>query len=101
MFVDPTADSQKHKAVIETPIVRMTVNAVSSFEEASQVAKQAVDEGVDLVELCGGFGYAGAKTVHDAVGDKIPVGTIVHQEKNTPQLAEFIDKVNKVLEKNS
>jgi hypothetical protein len=101
MFVDPTADSNSHRAVIETPIVRMTINGVSSFEEAIKLAEQAVIEGADLIELCGGFGYAGAKSVHDAVGGRVPVGMIVHQEGNSPQLAEYGVKVSKVLAEHS
>ena len=98
MFVHPSADSTKHRAVIETSVVKMTVVGVSSTEEGVKIAKQFMQEGVGVVELCGGFGYDGAKKVYDAVGDKIPVGMVVHQEANASTLAEFTSQVAKLTE---
>ena len=91
MFCDPTADSTKHRAEIETPECKLTAIGVSNPDEAAQIAKQMVDEaGVALIEVCGAFGYEGAKKVSDAVGDRVPVGMIVHQVWNAKALAKLL-----------
>ena len=65
MFVNPTVDSAKHRAVIDTPTSQIFVIGVASVEEGGKTAKQFVQEGIGLIELCGGFGYAGAKKISD------------------------------------
>ncbi|MBW2369355.1 MAG: hypothetical protein JRH15_15910 [Deltaproteobacteria bacterium] len=93
MFTDETADSSTHRAVIDTPNVSITAIGVSSTEEAAKIAKEHVEEkGFHLIELCGASGYAGGKAVHDAVGKKVPVGIIVHQFDNSPNICKLLEK---------
>lgn len=93
MFTDETADPKKHKAVIDTPNIMITFIGVSKEEEAAIIAKQYVEEeGVHLIELCGASGYGGGKAVHEAVGDKVPVGIIVHQFDNSPNICKLLEK---------
>jgi hypothetical protein len=47
---------------------------VRSVADAPTVARQLVAEGVELIELCGGFGGAGLGMVASAV--KVPVGAV-------------------------
>lgn len=51
---------------------------VRNIGEAAAVARQLVDDGVQLIELCGGFGGAGLGAVVDAVQGRIPVGAVFH-----------------------
>ena len=44
--------------------------------DAPEVARQLVADGVELIELCGGFGGAGLGSVVDAVGNRVPVGAV-------------------------
>lgn len=90
MFVEPGTDPTKHRAVIDTPAAQMFIVGVGSIEEGAKTAKALVDEGVVLIELCGGFGYEGAKRVHDEVGEDVPVGMIVHQVWNAGKLAKVL-----------
>lgn len=91
MFVDPSVDPTKHRAEIETPKFKMVIQGVKSIEEGASMAKQLVEEGISLVELCGGFGYAGAKIVSEAVGDRASVGMIVLQVWDAPKLAKMLE----------
>ena len=90
MFVDPSCDSAKHKAEIETSKIKMVIQGVGSIEEGASMAKKYVDEGVSIVELCGGFGYGGAKTVSDAVGDRAQVSMTVSQILDAPKLTKIL-----------
>jgi hypothetical protein len=92
MFLDPSADSAKHRAIIETENSKMILVGVNSVEEGAKIARHFVEEGVVLVELCGAFGYEGAKKVHDQVGNEVPVGMIAHQVWNATKLAELLGR---------
>jgi len=90
MFVDPSVDSARHRAEIETSKIKMLIQGVESVEEGVSMAKKYVQEGVSIVELCGGFGYRGAKEVSDAVGDKASVSMSVSQVLDAPKLAKIL-----------
>jgi len=76
MFVAPEADPEKHRAVISTPVVELHVVGVKNYDEACEVAKKLVEDGIVAIELCGGFGHIGAAKVVEAVGGKVPVGVV-------------------------
>lgn len=91
MFKDTSADSAENRAVIDTLNSITFVVGVDSIEEGVQIARQFVKEGIGLIELCGGFGYEGAKKIYDAVGDKVAIGMVVHQVWNAPKLAKLLE----------
>lgn len=76
IFLAPEADLEKHRAVVETPVVELHVVGVKDYEEACIVAKELVSEGIGAIELCGGFGNRGVAKVVEAVEGKIPVGVV-------------------------
>jgi predicted polyphosphate/ATP-dependent NAD kinase len=49
---------------------------VSSVADAPPLAWQLVEDGVELIELCGGFGGAGLGAVVAAVQGRVPVGAV-------------------------
>jgi len=76
IFLAPQADPSKHQADIQTPEVTLLVRGVQNYQEAVTLAKQLVSEGVQALELCGGFGNIGTAKIVEAVEHKIPVGTV-------------------------
>lgn len=51
---------------------------VKNADEAAALARQLVNEGVELIELCGGFGGAGLGLVVNAVQGRVPVGAVFY-----------------------
>lgn len=51
---------------------------VRTIGEASAVARRLIGEGVELIELCGGFGGEGLSAVVQAVAGKVPVGAVFY-----------------------
>lgn len=49
---------------------------VPSVADAPAVAQQLVADGVEFIELCGGFGGAGLGSVISAVENRVPVGAV-------------------------
>lgn len=68
--------SLKHRAEIQTPEVTLLVRGVQNYQEAVNLVQHLVSEGVQAVELCGGFGHIGTAKIVEAVGHQIPVGTV-------------------------
>ena len=60
---------------------------VPSVADAPEVARRLVDDGAQLVELCGAFGPAGTAAVVAAVGDRVPVGGVYYGGEATEALA--------------
>jgi Family of unknown function (DUF6506) len=50
--------------------------AAKDYEAAARVAADLLKEGIQAIELCGGFGAAGVAKIVDAVEGKIPVGVV-------------------------
>ena len=49
---------------------------VPSAADAPALARQLVADGVEFIELCGGFGGAGLGAVISAVENRVPVGAV-------------------------
>ena len=76
IFLAPQADPSQHQADIQTPQVTLLVRGVQNYQEAVNLAQQLLTEGVQALELCGGFGNIGTAKIVEAIEHKIPVGTV-------------------------
>ena len=43
-----------------------------------EVAKKLVSEGVQTIEICGGFGPYWVTKISEAIENKVPVGTVMY-----------------------
>jgi hypothetical protein len=76
IFLAPEVDPQKDRQTVVTPQVELTAVAAGSYEEAEVVAIELVNEGIEAIELCGGFGNRGTARIADAVAGKAAVGVV-------------------------
>jgi Family of unknown function (DUF6506) len=67
----------------ETALTRTALVPVPDAETAAAVAAELQHDGLDLVELYGGFGPTAAAAVLAATGGQVPVG-VVGVEEDTP-----------------
>lgn len=51
---------------------------VENLEQATDIAIELANDGVDVIELCGAFGPEGAKTIIDATEGKVAIGYVTH-----------------------
>ncbi|MGP3987324.1 DUF6506 family protein [Streptomyces sp. 3N207] len=63
-------------SVVTTGTCRSVFVGVEKPEEGIEVARRLVDEGVQLIELCGGFGPVWAGRVIEAIDGAVPVGVV-------------------------
>ena len=76
IFLAPEVDPQKDRQTVVTPQVELTAVAAGNHKEAEAVALKLVDEGIEAIELCGGFGNKGTARIVDAVAGKAAIGGV-------------------------
>jgi hypothetical protein len=76
IFLAPDTDPTRDRSVVRTPQVELTVVGVADYAAAERAARALVEQGVAAIELCGGFGVAGAARVAQAVSGKAAVGVV-------------------------
>lgn len=76
IYIAPNNDYKKHKAFIDSPVVKLAVVGVESYEEAETAAQDLVKEGVTAIGLCAGFGVEGVARIKKAVEGKALVGVV-------------------------
>lgn len=89
IFLSPGFDPHRHHAVLESPQTKMKTIGIDikRKEDVIEVAKQLVKEGVQMIELCGGFGPIWVAKVLEAVHHAIPVGSVMYgPEARKPML---------------
>lgn len=64
------------RVVLGSEVFEMIAVGVPGPADAVAVARELVSEGVQLLELCGGFGPVWTAKVIEAVGPGIPVGSV-------------------------
>ncbi|OQY43556.1 MAG: hypothetical protein B6240_12220 [Desulfobacteraceae bacterium 4572_87] len=76
IFVAPEGDPAEHRAWVKTPQVELLSVAAKDYEAAAVLAADLLKEGIQAIELCGGFGSVGVSKIVEAVEGKIPVGVV-------------------------
>lgn len=89
IFLGPELDPLKHRTQIKTDQFTFTTVGISfnHKEQVVDVAKEAVANGAQVIELCGGFGPLWIAKVSEAIGTEIPVGSVAYgPEARKPML---------------
>ncbi len=66
----------EHQLQMRSSGFSMSAVGVSRASDATAVAQAMVADGIELIELCGGFGPLGTATVLQAVGHRVPIGSV-------------------------
>ncbi len=92
IFISPGFDSSKNRMVMESPECRFTAVGLNptKMEQVLPVAKQLAQEGVQFIELCGGFGPTWVTKVSEALGSNIPVGSSMYGPEWRTKMLEIL-----------
>lgn len=73
---DATAEQQQD--VLGAPSCQLVCVGVRSADDLAAATRSLLDEGVELIELCGAFGAPGLAAVLDEVDGQVPVGAVFY-----------------------
>ncbi|WP_166344901.1 DUF6506 family protein [Phytoactinopolyspora limicola] len=92
IYEHPETDPIDDRTVIDRAGQRTLLVPVPDPSAAPEVALRLVGEGVELIELCGGFSLLDAARVVEAVGDHVPVGHVTFAVDAVPGVAAYAAK---------
>lgn len=72
----PGLDPELHRSSLKSAEFEMITLGVSDPAQGPEAALVLLREGVQLIELCGGFGARFTTAVLDAVAGRVPVGMV-------------------------
>ena len=95
IYMSRGCSPKEQNAELPCGVDNTLVYGVSTVDEGIEVAKQIVnDKGVEIIELCGGFGEEGARRVREALGDKILVGYVVYFEEDSELIEDIVSRLS-------
>lgn len=90
IFKGPGMTSTRHHARMDAESFSMSIRGVGSVDEAKEAAKDLVAEGIQLLELCGGFDAAMTAAIAEAIGHAVPVGAVAYSAEEKDRLDRFL-----------
>jgi hypothetical protein len=83
----PGYSALQHHAQLLSEKFSTRVVGVADLAEAIWAARNLIAEGVQLIELCGGFSESDRTELENQTGHEVPVGVVVY---NPTQEAELV-----------
>jgi len=87
----PDYKASLNRTVMENENFRTEVVGVSSVDEAIVVAKELIENGIQLIELCGGFGESNASLIIDSVKSNVPIGFVGFTDKEQEKVEVLLN----------
>lgn len=76
IFLTPDKEGPVVDHEMNTLSITMRVCSATSYKNAIEIAKKVVNDGVEVIELCGGFGVHGVSMLKQALPDNILIGVV-------------------------
>ncbi len=81
---------ETHHNSLDSGFFFTKVVGVSTDEEAILVAKAFVQCGIEVIELCGGFGKESAEHLIAEVNTHVPIGYVIFNDTEQQKLTSFL-----------
>ncbi|PMN89820.1 DUF6506 family protein [Enterovibrio norvegicus] len=81
---------ETHHNSLDSGFFFTKVVGVSTDEEAILVAREFVQSGIEVIELCGGFGKESAEHLIAEVNTHVPIGYVIFNETEQQKLTSFL-----------
>lgn len=76
IFKAPGYQPELHRQQLDSELFRATIIGVSDITQAIAVARQLVAQGIQLLELCGGFDASDVEQLIATLPKEVPVGHV-------------------------
>ncbi|MFI6307956.1 DUF6506 family protein [Amycolatopsis thailandensis] len=91
VYLADGCDPERDVSRVDTGACLTVLVGVGEVDQVVAVAERLVAEGAQLIELCGAFGPVWTARVIDAVGARVPVGSVMYGGEATKQLHDLFD----------
>ena len=82
-------DPDEHTDVIGSEACRLVTVGIERVDQAPEAAKKLLEQGVELIELCGAFGPVWTGRVIEAIDGAVPVGGVFYGAEATDGMHEL------------
>ncbi|HAR35761.1 MAG TPA: hypothetical protein DCR87_02410 [Acidobacteria bacterium] len=90
----PDAEPEKHRAVVESSLMKLFVQVVKTADQAYDLARKLVaEEGLHSVLLCPGFSHAEVARMQEAAGPTVSVSVARGDGPGNRVIAEVFRQV--------
>ena len=92
IFLGPELNPAQDRSTIKTDKLTFTSIGIDFLhkEHVLAVAKEAVANGAQMIELCGGFGPLWIAKVTEAINGKVPVGSVAYGPEARKPLLDLL-----------
>ena len=92
IFLGPDLDPAIHRSVIKTDKLTFTSIGIAfnAKEKVIDAAIDAIANGAQMIELCGGFGPLWIAKVTEATHGKVPVGSVAYGPEARKPLLDLL-----------
>lgn len=92
IYLSPGFDPEKNTLETRSNTCRFKAVGIDVFkkEDVIEIAKKLVDEGVQSIEVCGGFGPVWVAKISEAIENKVPVGSVMYGPEFRKPLLEVM-----------
>lgn len=92
IFLGPGLNSQQNRSVIKTDKLTFTAIGIDfqHKEQVIDIAKEAIANGAQIIELCGGFGPLWIARVTEAINGQVPVGSVAYGPEARKPLVDLM-----------
>lgn len=82
--------AEQHHATISSSQFSSSIICAETLKHAITIAKKMVQDGIEVIELCGEFGQSGAYQIVNAINCKVPVGYVSFVGYEHDKLTDFL-----------
>lgn len=92
LFLSSGYSPEKNTVKLNNNETKVTVIGLdpNQIDRTTEIAKQLVADGVQVIELCGGFGPQWVTKIKEATNYKIPVGTVMYGPEDRAPMLEIV-----------
>jgi Family of unknown function (DUF6506) len=81
----------EHSAEMSSNSFLTRIYGVSNLDSAMKVAQKLVFEGIQLIELCGGFSSVEAEAIRQHIAHAVPIGLVIYSKAEELELQRLFN----------
>src|SRR5690349_13392604 len=92
IFLSPGYDSEKHTVTLDNGQTKFIAIGLDpkDMQKSLAITKNLVEDGVQMIELCGGFGPLWVAKLKEITDYKIPIGSVMYGPEDRATLLTIV-----------